>query len=147
MRVLRSSTSQLAHRLLQSLSRAESVSRPPPGDTLTECLAAFRPGLTQLVGPEGFRALLARALALAKPGAPFLAAVQVDGASYFTGLNEALSGRTLSEADEATAEVLAQFLWLLAGFIGGALTRRLVTNAWPDTVMTDTDFEPEAPEA
>ena len=41
------------------------------------------------------------------------------------------------------AAVLAHFLGLLTAFVGAELTRQIVSSAWPDSPLADTDFGTE----
>ncbi|HTE21054.1 MAG TPA: hypothetical protein VK689_22030 [Armatimonadota bacterium] len=97
----------------------------------------------QLVGREGFHALLARALALAKAEHPWLGGVQVDATGLLAGLEAALAGREPADADAGAAAVLAHLLGLLVTFIGAGLSRQLVSGAWPEVPMDDIDFSTE----
>jgi hypothetical protein len=97
----------------------------------------------QLVGREGFHALLARALALAKAEHPWLGGVQVDAAGSLAGLEAALAVGEPADADAGAAAVLAHLLGLLVTFIGAGLSRQLVSGAWPEVPMDDIDFSTE----
>lgn len=108
---------------------------------------ALRPRITHLVGREGFRALLSRALALARSGFPWLTAVQVDAAGSLTGLKGVLSEQEAAEGESGCAAVLAHLLGLLTAFIGAELTRQLVSSAWPELSLDDMDFSTEEGEA
>ena len=80
------------------------------------------------MGVSGFRALLARAVILAKREAPDLSGVKIHEDGSFDGLAEARS----DEAAEAYAFVFVQLLGLLVTFIGEPLTLKLVRDLWPD---------------
>jgi hypothetical protein len=100
----------------------------------------LRPHLTTLMGDGGFRALLSRALALAKVEAPWLRAVQVkaDGAlEEMEGLQAHLDAGELFEGRVA---LLTQLLGLLVAFIGEDLTMRLVREVWPKVPLNDLDL-------
>ena len=87
--------------------------------------------LTAFAGASGFRALLTRALTLAKLQAPSLAGVQVLEDGSLTGFDEMGAETSLEEAGGGQV-LVAQLLDLLNIFIGKQLTLRLVQDAWPD---------------
>jgi hypothetical protein len=99
-----------------------------------------RPHLSLLMGRSGLQALLARALKLATAEVPWLSAVRVVADGELEGL--AAAKATLNSADFFEGEVvlLAQLLGLLVGFIGPALTLRLISQIWPQLLFSDTDF-------
>jgi hypothetical protein len=92
----------------------------------------LRAPLSTFTGVAGFGSLLSRALALAKPKAPWLEGLQLkpDGSFNFTAEREARLHT--AEAVSGGAELVTQLLELLATFIGEALTLRLVQNVWPN---------------
>lgn len=100
-------------------------------------VAAFRvcqklqPPLAMLIGRTGFRALLTRALALAKTNASWLQAADVapDGTlSMLGGLPTRISAGQIAEG---SVGFIAELLELLIAFIGEQLTWRLMHDAWP----------------
>lgn len=113
------------------------------GSSGTKSQAAFRVceklrlPLSTLVGVEGFRALLYRALMLARAGAPRLGALQVnrDGTLRFAVRPESPPEPPDTPAD-GTA-LIEQLLELLVNFVGVALTLRLVRDVWPNAVLRD----------
>jgi hypothetical protein len=90
----------------------------------------MRTSLGKVAGPEGFAALLRRALALARADAPALRAVNVTADGRLLELEEVANG---DHGDEAANAIVAHLLHLLHTFIGRSLTLRLVRNAWPDS--------------
>lgn len=84
-------------------------------------------GITLLVSSDGYRALLGRALYLARAEYSVLDGVRV-GTSDFSleGLRETGTGH------EALVSFLAQVIALLARFIGDDLTAKLIRQSWPD---------------
>lgn len=106
------------------------------------CEKLRRP-LSTLAGVDGYRALLSRALALAKRDLPSLGTVQVreDGTLDWPGA--ALNGREMDEDADGGVPLVAQLLGLLAIFIGEALTLRLVRDVWPDAPFEGIDSETE----
>jgi len=110
--------------------------RPP----IFPVTSALRPHLATLVGKDGARALLARALALAAAEVPWLGAVRVDADGDVEGLEAAGVGLDPAEILEGRVVWLAQLLGLLVAFIGPNLTSRLVGEIWPRIPFQDRDF-------
>ena len=109
----------------------------------TEKTAAFpvpenlRPQLASLMGEGGFRALLARALALAAAEVSWLRAVQVKADGTLAGLEELPAQFDPDELLEGRVVLLAQLLGLLVAFIGEKLTLRLMREVWPKVPLND----------
>jgi hypothetical protein len=97
-------------------------------------LAAFRVCETlrqpvcALAGVDGFRALLSRALALAKAEAPILSVLQVAADGSLQGLDEIGQEIDKDQVREGGVILVAQLLGLLLLFIGEAMTSRLVAS-------------------
>ena len=133
---------RFARHLIVSDALANSASKPdyaaafPVTDTL-------RPHLATLMGNAGFRALLARALALATAEISWLRAVQVDADGNLAGLAAVSSLLDPKEFLEGRVVLLAQLLGLLVAFIGPGLTSRLVGEFWPQIPFQDRDFGKE----
>lgn len=119
-------------RLLLAEERAHSLN---PADAAESTCARLRACLETLVGEEGFRVLLARAMVLAKRDAPWLAPVTVSVNCVLEGLPEASTDEDANEATESFATLLAHFLGLLVTFIGEPLTLRLVRDMWPEAPL------------
>jgi hypothetical protein len=101
----------------------------------------FREPLCVLTGLAGYRSLLSRALALARPHAPWLIAVKC-------GLDGALEipAGAADDGDAAAhggASLVAELLGLLSTLIGDTLTLRLVRNVWPDADPTPFKSKPD----
>ena len=139
--------SNSACRLLRTRAPGEDAAAPTPAEVLRRRCETLRPRLTELVGREGFRALLARALVLATGEFPWLGSVQVDAAGSLTGLDEGFAGQEPAAGEAGGAAVLAHLLGLLVFSIGAEFTRQLVSSAWPDTPLADTELELEEDEA
>jgi hypothetical protein len=114
--------------------------KPPCGATIAAFRVAsrLRRPLSELAGQRGFRALLLRALALAKREASLLNSVRVLPDGSLEGFGE------VSEhggEDEAAAAIIliAQLFLLLSTFIGESLTLRLIQSEWPDLPFDDTN--------
>jgi hypothetical protein len=80
------------------------------------------------MGNDGFRALLARALALARAEAPCLSAVRVAADGSLQGLDELGRQMDKDQVREGGVVLIAQLLGLLLHLIGEAMTSRLVTS-------------------
>ena len=121
------------------VNSASETARPVPFP-VTDVL---RPHLATLMGDGGVRALLARALVLAKVEVSWLRAVQVNSDGDLEGLAEI--GSLLDPTDflEGRVVLLAQLLGLLVAFIGPGLTSRLVGEFWPQIPFQDRDFGKE----
>lgn len=95
---------------------------------------ALRRPLSTLCGASGCRALLARALTVAKAQVPGLSAVQIKPDGSLEGLSE-----ICNIADrEAGIVLIAQLLGLLVAFIGESLMLHILLDVWPDLTVLDT---------
>jgi len=137
----------LACRLLQIRAWDVETVSENLADTLAWSCKVLCPRLTDLVGKEGYCALLSRALALAKGELPWLVGVYVDVSGTLIGLDAALAGREHADAEAVSIAVLAEFLGLLNGLIGAEITCQLVASAWPNVPVANTDFGSEDEEA
>jgi hypothetical protein len=100
----------------------------------------LRPHLATLMGNGGFRALLARALALASAEVSWLRKVQVNADGTLEGLETLHAQLKPAEFREGRVVLLAQLLGLLVAFIGPGLTSRLVGEVWPQLSADNVDF-------
>jgi hypothetical protein len=100
----------------------------------------LRPHLATLMGHGGFRALLSRALVLARVEVSWLRAVQVNTDGILEGLATPHARLTPAEFREGRVVLLAQLLGLLVAFIGPGLTSRLVGEIWPQLAADKLDF-------
>lgn len=100
----------------------------------------LRLNLATFMGNAGYRALLSRALALAKAEVPWLGALHVNAAGALEGVEEHLAQLDPEEWFEGRVVLLAQVLGLLVAFIGENLTFRLVREAWPKARFSDAEF-------
>ena len=96
--------------------------------------AKLRRRLSTLAGPAGFRALLARALTLAKAEVPAINGIRVKPNGSLDGFCEI---KDLVQAEAFGIEILAQLLGLLSTFIGQHLTLNLLVDEWPDFQVND----------
>jgi hypothetical protein len=100
----------------------------------------LRPQLSMLMGKGGFRALLARALVLARAEVSWLRAVQVNADGILEGLETPRTRLTPAQFREGRIVLLAQLLGLLVAFIGPGLTSRLLGEIWPQLAADKVDF-------
>ena len=100
----------------------------------------LRPQLAALMGSVGFRALLSRALVLANAEIPWLRAVGVEADGSLEGLDELKEHVGSTEFLKGCVVLLAQFLGLLATFIGEELTLQLVRESWPKLPLNEFEF-------
>src|SRR2546423_14365902 len=103
----------------ESAARNSSEEKMPAVFRVSEKL---RRSLSTLAGATGFRALLARALTLAKVHVSSLSAVQVKPDGSLEGLSEVHN----DEVAEAGVMLIAQLVGLLNAFIGEELTLHLL---------------------
>ncbi len=110
----------------------------------------LRTHLSKRIGQEGFRTLLARALALTTSQFPQLIAVRVgaDGslvglrgaggqASHNRGDSETRDSQARNNAVEGAVALVAHLIGLLIVFIGEDLTRRILSTVWPELAWDD----------
>jgi hypothetical protein len=100
----------------------------------------LRPHLATLMGHGGFRALLARALALARTEVSWLRAVEVNTDGTLDGLDKLQARLKPADFLEGRVVLLAQLLGLLVAMIGPGLTSRLVGEVWPQLAADNADF-------
>lgn len=136
----------LASRSLRSGTPGDDAASQAPGDVFRQRCEALGSRLTPLVGWEGFRALLFRALARAKRDLPCLGGVELDTTGSPSELEEVLSRQGPGEAEAGRAAVLGHLLGLLNAVVGAELTRQIVGSAWPDLLVKNADFEVEEDE-
>jgi len=127
---------EFAERLIahETKGNISSAANPPAAFHVCEKL---RPRLVTLMGSGGYRALLSRALTLAKDEIPWLAAVRVKADGSLEGLDEFKAQVDPKEFAEDSVVLLAQLLGLLEAFIGENLTVRLVREVWPKLSFND----------
>lgn len=130
MDMLSSSTRELARRLLAAEAASESAAG---AGALVAVRASekLRVSLTRFAGPDGFTALLRRALALARDDVPALRGIAERANGSLEGLEE-LAAEPPAVRNDAALAITTHLLGLLVTFIGEPLTGRLVREAWPD---------------
>ena len=135
---------RLGKQLLErELGSADDIHQP---DTAALTAAAERATqrlaepLGRLLGVEGYRGLLRRAVHVARIESPLLRELPLaEPAGGLDGLHAAVGDADPAAARDALTAVLAHLVWLLVTFIGENLTRRTVRDAWPDMQL---DGEP-----
>jgi len=98
------------------------------------CEKLRRP-LTTYAGAAGFRALLSRALSLARSEHPWLRRVQIMADGSIGCSAEAETGMASDQAFRGGTALVAELLALMATLIGEALTFRLMQEVWPKAAM------------
>lgn len=88
--------------------------------------------LTKLIGAAGFEVLLARALALARAEAGWLAPVRVQSGTKLTGFQEAALQQPADAVVAGCIALMVQLIGLLVAFVGENLTLRLLHDVWPE---------------
>jgi len=117
-------------------------------DAAERAFEKLRLHLSKVLGPEGFRVLVRRAVTLAQAEFPWLRIVEVRSDGSLTGLSAAAAAArtdgSVAEADGGIVATLAHFLGLLEAFLGPDLTRRLVHSVWPeaDALSPDAGRDP-----
>lgn len=121
---------QIAERLVVHETAPEtSGATTPAAAQVFEKLSRL---LGKVIGLIGYRALLARALSMAKRETEALATVTITDKGALEGLT--------SEAAEASLVLIAHLIGLVVMFLGEALTLRLLNDVWPDQVALDMHF-------
>lgn len=128
-------TRDLARRLL-AYEAVEGTTSEPTESAAARVYEKLRRPLCALAGVAGFWSLASRALALARAEAPNLSALRIMTDGSLQGLDELESQ---IDRNQGGAILIAQLLGLLFTFIGGALTLRLVQDAWPDAALNGPD--------
>jgi hypothetical protein len=118
-----------AKRLLAS-EAANQSGADSDGRESVRVFEKLRVSLTRFVGPDGFAALMRRALALARAEAPSLQNAKVAADGRLEGIEEQTANAQNNV--EAAIAVTTHLLALLVTFIGEPLTLRLMRDVWPD---------------
>jgi hypothetical protein len=89
--------------------------------------------LSRLIGAEGYRALVARALYVAADEFPLLSSVRpaISPPGRMVGLRSSWLRTSAVEVHGAVAATLAALLWLLEQFVGEDLTLHILREVWP----------------
>ncbi len=123
----------LARRLL-TLEAANSSVDDAHGHALGRVFEKLQVSLTRLTGADGYRALMRRALALARAEAPELQGITESSDGTLERLQEGV-GADGKPIDSGAVIVIANLLGLLVIFIGEPLMMRLIREVWPDVSL------------
>lgn len=114
-------------RWLMAQEMEERANARTPLEAAQRVTTKLASGMTVLVSSDGYRALLGRALYLARAEYPVLEGVVVGTSDvYLKGL------RATGAGHDALVAFLAHVIALLARFIGDDLTEKLIRQRWPD---------------
>ena len=124
---------KLALRLFEYEAK-KSGNPDEPVKTIEVCCQRLHDRLDRVIGAGGFRALLNRALYLAKKRYAWLEGVEIEDypGCEFKELREAVKGKKPAIMDEACRLMLENVIWLLVTFIGEDIAFGLIQEAWPD---------------
>jgi hypothetical protein len=122
---------------LRSLAKSLIVQEMSSKSAGVSGLATFhvieklRPHLAKLLGKDGFRALVTRAIELASVEFSWLDAIRVKPEGTLEGLEWPPPQIDSTEFLDGKLAVLAQLIGLLVALIGPNLTVTLVADIWP----------------
>jgi hypothetical protein len=128
-------TNPTAREIAERLLAVESGEQYHPGTDAPPAVQVCQKlgrNLRKIIGETGSRALLARALTLAKREAEVLTPVRMTD----DGALEGLQGDAMS----ASTVIVGHFIGLLQTFLGESLTLRLLHDVWPDRTTLDAHF-------
>ena len=129
-----SATQDLARRLIAREALVARSSFEESEEAVRVC-EKLRMPLAKFLGLDGYRSLMARALAMAKAENPALESVQLQPDGSLDGIG--------SKDAEAAGILLVQLLGLLVEFVGERMTFRLVLDGWPNASLDETDSSVE----
>ena len=129
------------------LLRYEAEDSEAPGEVLgaaERTVQKLSGRLAKLVTAAGCKPLVARAIHLAQPEAPFLRGVTAGlfPGPCLEGLDESSQGIAPEMLESGMIAVIAQLLGLLALFIGEVVTMRLVRDVWSDAALESAWADP-----
>ena len=134
---------RLAERLnaYEAVENRSRMTNAPPAFRVCEKL---RRPLVKLAGSGGFRALLFRAMALARTEVRWLLTIEIetDGTLGFPPSMARMGKEEIAEAEVALA---ARVIELLVVFIGEPMTLTLVQDIWPTITFSEIDSNKETP--
>jgi len=126
--------------LAKRIIACETDGDPSAETQIPDAFRAFeklRPQLVPLMGLGGFRALISRALRLARVEVPWLRSIQVKSNGTLEGLEEIHAQLSPDALFVGKVTLLGQLLGLLDSFIGENLTLRLVLEIWPQAPLNE----------
>ena len=122
-------------RVADAAARAISMTGAATAFPVIETLL---PKLGALMGKGGFRALLCRALALARAEVSWLCAVRVNADGVLEGWEMSRAQLTHAAFMDGRVAMLAQLLGLLEAFVGPSVMPRILDDIWPRAPGQDT---------
>jgi hypothetical protein len=135
------------HRLARRLIELKAEREHGAGAEISAPLLAvdaLRDPLTTLSGTGGFRSLLSRALALARPRAPVLAFISVHADGSLEGA-DAVPPEMAAAAMDGGAALMAEMIALLVSFIGEPLAFQMLRVEWPEAALEYESMKEEVP--
>lgn len=120
----------LARRLIALEATCDASSIAGESEAVRVC-EKLRVPLAKFLGIDGYRSLMARALAMAKAEIPSLGPVQLKSDGSLDGIGP--------KDAEAEVVILVHLLALLVTFVGERMTVRLVLDGWPDASLDEAD--------
>jgi hypothetical protein len=115
---------------------------PPQRPTVLPVIDRLRPLLATFMGQAGYKALILRALVLAREEAAWLSGVGIAADGGFENCDEFSADHESEEETDGGEILLARLIALLEAFIGEGLTLRLLLQLWPD-LPADENFTQE----
>ena len=91
--------------------------------------------LSRRLGSDGYRALLARAIALAAGDTAWVGTLTVEKNGTLIGFAECAGSQSLSLVLDGSIEIVSRFFGLLETFVGRELSLRLLSDIWPEPVQ------------
>jgi len=132
---------------LARLLLANEAAQVKPYDATAQAAACvrvcdkLRRPLSVLAGVDGYKALIGRALALARVEVPSLGLLQVREDGTLEAQEPVEPQLDTDETNNGDVELVARLLGLLVTFIGEGLTMQLVRDVWPDAPYYGMDME------
>ncbi len=127
---------KLAERLLSFEPRSQEAGDRSAAFSVTE---KMRQRLSILTGAAGFRAVLARALALAAEEVRWLNGVHIAANGTLEGLDEICAKLPEEEIARGEAVLIARLIELFVTFIGDLLTAHLLRDIWTEVSPDELD--------
>ena len=121
---------ELAGRLIAFETRKGKASEPSQPAVHLVCEKLHAP-LATLMGRNGFRALLARSVVLARAEVAGLRAVEVQAEGTLAGWEAMRAARSPQEFSEGQIVLIARMLGLLTAFIGERLAFQILRETGP----------------
>ncbi len=119
---------------------SENVSSETTVPVALQICEKLRPQISTLMGNGGYRALLTRALALAKAEVSSFRAVRVNADGTLEATSQSGMKIDPKQLTKGSVVLLAQLLGLLVSFIGVNLTLSLVRQVWPELHINNSEF-------